>query len=314
MSRFLSQYLLLRFKLFYRSFELGLLFWILPVIAFGGGILASFKYPEFIYSKQLHLLLGNSSLLIWIHNKRKDHSFLKNTLNSTQLKAIYSIEYFLLSSPFIITAIITGNWLHCFIILVILGTASFSFSIKNNRKPISILKKWNIEWNSGGRTHGAIPLIALGAYLLCFFLPTTSYLNLFLYGIVILSFSSFQATEEAPSLIRIFDCSSQQFLAQKIKTHLKPIVVISLVSIIPIILLETEFWLMILLITIQGIAYNINTVLGKYANYQNEAGKVITSIVKIIFTVIPFLIPLNILLSIFLYRKAVSSLNPYLLC
>lgn len=309
---FIAQYFQLRFKLLYRNFELGALFWIIPIVIFGGVIYSLVNYIEFIQSNQIHLLLVNIVLLVLIHNKRKDAHFLKNSLTTSQLKSIYFIEYFLISIPFIFLAVVAINWYHFSLIPVLILLSSLSFSVGRKAKPISIFKKYNIEWNSGFRIYGLAPVAVIGIFISTFFLPTTSYLNFFIFGLLFLSLSSFQAIEEDSSFIRIFDCSPQQFLIQKVKTNLIPLAIIGLISLVPILIFEYRYWWILLLIILQGFIFNINTVLGNYANYQNEAGKLITFIVKLIFTVVPFLLPLNLILSISLYRKAIYSLKTYL--
>lgn len=309
---FLTQYFQLRFKLLYRNFELGALFWVLPLITFGGTIYTLINYTEIIHSKQVQLLLANTVLLVLIHNKRKDTHFLKKSLTTKQLKTVYFIEYLMLSIPFIVLAVGSINWLHFSIIPILIALSSLNLSVGRQVEPISIFKKWNIEWNSGFRTYGLAPITVIGFFISSFFLPTTSYLNIFIFGALFLAISSFQAIEEDTSFIRIFDCSPQQFLTRKIKTTLIPLVTIGSITLIPILFTEYTYWPIIILVITQGIIYNINTVLGNYANYQNEAGKLITFFVKIIFTVVPFLLPLNLILSIFLYRKAITSLKSYL--
>ncbi len=309
---FLIQYFQLRFKLLYRNLELGALFWIIPLVIFGGIIYSLINYIDFIHDKQIQILLVNILLLVLVHNKRKDAHFLKNSLTTSQLRGVHLIEYFLLSIPFFVLAIGGGNLIHLAISPVLVLLSFLSFSVGRKPKPRSIVKKWNIEWNSGFRTYGLVAITVLGFFISSFFLPTTSYLNIFLFGLIFLVISSFQGIEEAPSFIQIFDCSAQQFLIQKIKTALIPLVLIGFIALILILILEFDHLLIILLVTAQGIMFNINTVLGNYANYQNEAGKLITFFVKIIFTVVPFLFPLNLILSFFLYRKAITSLKPYL--
>ncbi len=312
MSHFLSQYFSLRLKLFYRNFELGLLFWIIPIFIGAGITYALINLTDFFHSKQLQLLLANIALLIWIHYKRKDRDFLRSTLTKNQIRLIYYLEYTLLSSPLIVLAFGCKNWIHLSLFLAILGIPFLSPSSRRQSKPLRIFKKWNIEWNSGFRLYGLAPILVISIYISSFFLSTTIYLNLFLFGLTILSPSLFLSIEEAPNWIKIFDCSPQQFLTQKVKLHLIHLFVFSLLTTLPIIILEFSHWPLILLILAQAIFYNLNTTLGKYANYQNEAAKIITSIVKTIFTLVPFLLPLNIILSLFLYRKAIQSLKPYL--
>lgn len=309
---FLTQYFQLRFKLLYRNFELGTLFWLLPLILFGGTIYTLINYTEAIHSRQIQLLLANIIFLFLIHNKRKDGHFLKNSLTTQQLRTVYFIEYLLLSIPFIILAIGSLNWLHLVIIPFLIILSSLTFSIGRKTKPTSLFKKSNIEWNSGFRIYGLAPIALIGIFISSFFLPTTSYLNIFIFGVLFLTLSSFQAIEEEASFIRIFDCSPQQFLIQKIKATLIPLALIGCIALIPILIVEQGYWPIIILVTAQGLIYNANTILGNYANYQNEAGKLITFFVKIIFTVVPFLLPLNIILTVFLYRKAITSLKPYL--
>jgi hypothetical protein len=291
---------------------LGILFWIIPIVIFSGVIYSLIHYLEFLHAKQVELFLVNVVVLILVHNKRKDSYFLKNLLVSEQLKIVYFLEYFLISIPFIVLAIGGQNWIHFAIILIMIVLSFISFSVGRKTKPISIFKRWNIEWNSGFRIYGLAPVIVVGFFIASFFLPTTNYLNIFIFGMVFLSFSSFQSIEEGATFIRIFDCSPGQFLMQKVKTNLRPLVMVGLVAVVPVLMVEMDHWLIIVLVIAQGLVYNVNTVLGNYANYQNEAGKLITFFVKIIFTVIPFLLPLNLLLSVFLYRKAMSSLKPYL--
>lgn len=309
---FLTQYFKLRFKLLYRNFELRALFWVIPLITFGGIIYTLINYTEVIHSRQIQLLLANTVLLFLIQNKRKDTHFLKNSLTTKQLKTVYFIEYLLLSIPFIVLAIGSLNWLHFSIIPILIVLSTLNLATVRQAKPISIFKKWNIEWNSGFRTYGLASITVIVFFISSFFLPTTSYLNIFIFGALFLAISSFQAIEEDTSFIRIFDCSPQQFLARKIKTTLIPLVITGSITLPPILFTEYTYWPIIILVITQGIIYNINTVLGNYANYQNEAGKLITFFVKIIFTVVPFLLPLNLILSVFLYRKAITSLKSYL--
>jgi len=309
---FLIQYFKLRFKLLYRNFELGALFWVLPLFVLGGVIYSLVNYVEFIHDSQIHLLLANSVLLFLIHNKRKDAFFLKNSLTIRELKTVYFIEYLLLSAPFIILAIGGQNGIHLVIIPIIFTLSFTSFSIVRKAKPVSTFKKWNIEWNSGFRIYGLAVLAIVAIFISTFFLPTTTYLNIFVFGILFLALSSFQAIEEEPFFIRIFNCSPQQFLLKKVKTSLIPLALTGLIALVPILIIEIDYWIFILLVFAQGLTYNINTVLGNYANYQNEAGKLITFFVKVIFTIVPFLLPLNLILTVYLFQKAITSLKPYL--
>ena len=200
---------------------------------FGGTFYTLINYTETIHSRQIQLLLANTVLLVLIHNKRKDAHFLKNSLTTKQLKTAYFIEYLLLSSPFIVLAIGSFNWLHLSIIPILIILSTLNLSVGRQVKPISIFKKWNIEWNSGFRTYGLAPVAVIGLFISSFFLPTTSYLNIFIFGALFLAISSFQAIEEDTSFIRIFDCSPQQFLARKIKTTLIPLVTIGSITLTP---------------------------------------------------------------------------------
>ncbi len=309
---FIGQYYRLKAKLLYRNFELGMLFWIIPLLTIFLVIFGLINYCEFIHSIETHLLLINSAFLLLIQQKRNDVHFLKSTLTKAQVQTIFILDNFSISLPFIILAIGAKIYLHIGIVIIILWISLFPISKLRKIAPMSLFKKWNIEWNSSFRIYGLAPLATIGLYVYSFFLPTTAYLNIFLFGICILSLSIFQNTEENLSFIRIFNCSTKQFIYKKLTVHLTPLLFVSLLTIVPILITESNYFLIILTILFQVLLFNINTILGKYANYENKAAKLVTFVVKLTFSIIPFLLPLNLILAAFLYKKAITSLNTYL--
>lgn len=269
------------------------------------------------YQKTPHAYYLTASiffLCLLIQAKRKDKSFVYTHITKPR-KEIY-IEYLVLTFPFAITSLLTVNWF-CYplliISLIIVPFLKYTLKQKTYFKNISsIISPSNFEWISGFRRSFLflIPLYTL-AVAFCWL----RILPLFLLWIMTISIASFYKECEPLQILKGEDLSSENFLRKKLFQHSKPMLILYA----PILIINTifnfEYWFINLLFIPTQISLLCFAICLKYSNYQPNRNPLVNTILLSFVSlgcIIPYFLPIPVLMTFEYFTKAKNNLNNYL--
>lgn len=228
----------------------------------------------------------------------------------------FFLEYLVLVLPFSISSLFTVNWC-CFpVLIVLLGLVPFlkySPTQKTHLRNISkIIPTYYFEWISGLRSSYLyiIPLYVLALAYSWYYL-----VSLVLLWFITVSITSFYAVAESLTILRVDEYNAKTFLVQKLKKHslllcyfYLPVVFIGLLS-------HPEYGLVYLLFIPTQVALLCFAICLKYAHYRpnhsNAANNVILSLTAL-GAIVPFLLPVPLVLMVVYYRKALLNVSNYL--
>ena len=249
-----------------------------------------------------------------IQSIRNDKTFVYSHIEKPQSE-IYS-EYFILTFPFAVSSLFTANWFCYPILLVTLSAIPFfkyTLPQKTYFKNItSIIPASYFEWISGFRQLFLflIPVYAL-AIGFCWF----KILPLFLLWLITIMIASFYGEFEPIQMLREGCYSSKQFLRQKLYRHSKYLLLLYT----PVLLVNTifnfEYWVVNLLFIPVQLSLLCFAICLKYSAYQpgkNLAGGSIIFAFVSLGSVIPFFLPVPLIMAFIYYGKAKNNLNNYL--
>ncbi len=244
---------------------------------------------------------------------RKDKTFIYNHLDHPHLE-IYS-EYILLTLPFSLSCLLTVNWFYYPSLLAALWFIpylKYTFKRKPHFKNISrIIPPTMFEWISGFRkTFGYLIPMYLLAIGFCWF----RFLPLFILWLINATIASFYSECEPIQILKESALSANQFLKKKLYQHSKYI----LLLFIPIVIVNTifnyEYWFIILLFIPIQLALICFAICLKYSNYQPNKiliGSNMTLSLVSIGVIIPYFLPIPLMLSLYYYGKAKKNLLNY---
>lgn len=253
-------------------------------------------------------------ICLFVQFNRKDKLFVYNHIDNPHREMFY--EYVVLTFPFAVPALFTSNW-YCYPLLIIalMLVSFFKFSLekKSYFKNISkVIRPADFELISGFRKTFIylIPLYT-GAVIFCWF----RFLPLILLWCITITVASFYNECEPLQLLKEEALSSKKFLWQKIVRHSKYLLLLDT----PIVLINSffnpEFWDINLLFIPTQLALLAFAICLKYSNYQPNknsiANSIILSLVSVC-TIIPYLIPIPVLMAYSYYVKATHNLDNYL--
>lgn len=246
--------------------------------------------------------------------KRKDKSFVYTHIDNPRRK-IY-IEYLLLTFPFAVSSLFTKNWL-CYPLLVValifVPSLKYTLNQKTYFKNISsIISPSNFEWISGFRKSFLylIPLyvVALG---FCWF----RILPLLLLWFITVTIASFYKECEPIQILKEGNLSSKMFLRKKNFQPAKSMVFLYAPILIINTLFNFDYWFVNLLFLSSQIALVCFAVCLKYSNYQPNKNFIANNIMLAFVSLgslVPYLMPIPILMTLEHYTKAKNNLKNYL--
>lgn len=306
----IKRLLILNLKRFWRLLcEIGILRSLFLLALFAYAIF--FIYRIIFLYNPLYSVIANAIILFSIHNSRKDKDFLSIVkINKTLL---FSIEYFIISLPFIISFLLTKNWSAVAVLLFLIYLISITkrpLKLKIS-KPLEypFISPKLFEWYSGIRYN--LPYLFF-TYLIA--LVFCIHLYIIPISILLLSFilSSFFIRTEPISFIDVFQFSSKKFLNMKLKSHL----LYSFLFILPLIII---FCIIhpsnILIVIISSIVYflvQLYSLILKYAFYTPNSTSEHNYIFIFLFFIgfiVPVFLPISIYFFITFYNKAINNLN-----
>jgi hypothetical protein len=278
--------------------------------------LAAVAFTYFVHrdeqgSLKLFGLLG--AVILFLHHSRKDRSFVFKHVPNPHLEM--TIEYFVLSFPFLFFGIYFMRFEYLLLLLIALFMVPYiNIEVKQEtfNKTIKHIPTPMFEWKSGVR-RTYFPFILLYAIALC-----SSWFKILplivLWFLTTLIMTFYDENEPQNFLNEGNATNEKHFLNGKIISHVK----ILLVLYIPILLINTIFnidfiWINILYLMAQVslLVFGITT---KYKHYVPSFNLItnssFTSIIVLIgalpiFFIIPFL------LAVVNYFKALTNLKPY---
>ena len=246
--------------------------------------------------------------------KRKDKVFVYTHLQNPY-REIY-LEYVALIFPFAVTCLLTDNWIMLPILLISLWLVpllKYTTKQKTYFKNISkIIPAYNFEWISGFRKSF---LLLILLYLLSVAFSWFRILPLFLLWFITVTICSFYTECEPLVILKEGNFSSKEFLWKKLLRHSKYLTLIYTPILIINILFNPEYWLLILLFIPIQLSLLCLAICLKYSTYEpntNSIGNSILFSVISIGSIIPFLLPLPLLMAVNAFGKAKRNLNTYL--
>jgi hypothetical protein len=229
-------------------------------------------------------------------------------------------DYFALLTPFISIILFTHFW-YCFF-LILIGVSLITLLKTRPQTTATHLRFLSrfipvsyFEVLSGGRKNYII-FVLLALYLAAVCLCWVRGLPLFLLWFITISIGSFFGEYEPLTMLRKDETlDAQQFIQSKLKQYIWPLLILYT----PILILNSLFqpdlwWLSCLFLVLQILNLTLS-ILYKYATYRSKAYFDTGSPVLIIAglcIVLPFLLPVVLLLNVRYYPKAIRNLSHYL--
>jgi hypothetical protein len=226
------------------------------------------------------------------------------------------LEYLLITFPFAVSSLFTDNWF-CFpileVALYLVPFLKFTLKQKTYLKHISsFIPASDYEWISGFRRSFGF-LVPL--YLLALGSSWFRVFPLIILWFISVTIASFYTECEPLHILREGNFSSSRLLKRKLFRMVKYILILQ----IPVLLINTifnpEFWLLNLLFVPLQVSFLSYAVFLKYSSYEpnkNAIGNnVVLSLVSL-GSIIPYFLPIPLLMAIFTFGKAKTNLNNYL--
>ena len=249
-----------------------------------------------------------------IQSYRNDKQFVYVHIRKSYFE-IYS-EYLALTFPFAVSSLFTANWL-CFPILALalflVPFLKFTLKQKTYFTTISsFIPATDFEWISGFRRSFGylIPL-----YLLALGLSWFRVFPLLILWFISVTIASFYTECEPLHILREGDFSSAELLKRKLIRMVKYMLILQ----IPVLAINTifnpEFWLLNLLFIPLQVSFLSYAVCLKYSSYEpnkNAIGNNVVLSVISLGSIIPYFLPIPLLMAVFTFGKAKMNLNNYL--
>lgn len=267
------------------------------------------KMPDAFY---LTAALYFICLLIQFY--RRDKTFAYNHIHKAH-SAFYS-EYFVLTFPFAVPCLFTANWFCYPLLVAALYTIPFlkyTFKKRAYFKNISsLVPASSFELISGFRKSF---LYIIPLYVLAMGFCWVRIFPLFALWFITVTIASFYKECEPQHILKEGGLLPKEFLHRKMFQNAKWLLLLYA----PVLLLNTIFnpdcWLINLLFIPTQIALLWFSICLKYSNYQPNknsiANNTILSLVSL-GCIVPYLLPIPILMAFDFYRKAKNNLDNYL--
>lgn len=272
-------------------------------------------YTVFLKSPDAYYLTAFLFLVcVALQSYRIDKQFVYIHIRNPHFE-MYS-EYLAFTLVFSVSSLFTDNWI-CFPALVaalfLVPFLKFTVKQKTYFTTISsVIQSQDFEWISGFRKSFGI-LIPL--YLLAIGFSWFRILPLLILWFITVIIATFYTECEPLHILKEGDPTSSQLLKRKLTRMMKYIFSLYTPVLVVNTILNPEYWILNLLfipLQISLVGYSISL---KYASYEpnkNAIGNnVILSIVSL-GSIIPYFLPIPLLMAVFTYGKAKKNLNIYL--
>lgn len=272
-------------------------------------------YTVFLKSPDAYYLTAFLFIVcVSIQSYRNDKQFVYVHIRKPHLE-MYS-EYLLITLPFAASSLFTSNWFCLPIVTAALYLVPFlKFTLKQKtylKNISSFIPATDFEWISGFRRSFGF-LIPI--YLLAFGLSWFRVFPLILLWFISVSIASFYTECEPLHILREGNFSSTRLLKRKLFRMMKYILIMQL----PVLLINTifnpGFWLLNLLFIPLQVSFLSYAVFLKYSSYEPNKNAIGNNVVLSLISVgsiIPYFLPIPLLMALFTYGKAKKNLNNYL--
>lgn len=263
--------------------------------------------------KGLYVFSLTILILSWFHISRNDKQFVYSQVDHPVQNTF--AEYFIFMLPVTIPSLFTSHWFYFPLLILSFYVIS---NIKINLKQRTmfphlskIISPQNFEWLSGLRKN-------LISFLILFVLAAiTSWIRilpLVFLCFIMLTVTSFYQECESLQILFASSPSPQKMLKQKIVSHTKFILIIF----IPILIVNSVFNPDFILINVAFLLIQITilifSILLKYTTYmpnENLKGNTVLLSAVTIGSLIPFFLPIPLIMCFRNYSKAIKNLNFY---
>jgi hypothetical protein len=245
---------------------------------------------------------------------RKDKSFVYNHIHHPYLE-IY-LEYVALTFLFAVPCLFSPNWFCYPVLLITLAFLPFlKYTLKQKtyfKNISSIIPASSFEWISGFRKYflSLVPLYIL-ALCICWF----KVLPLLILWYITVTITAFYAEYEPLQILREGSLSSKAFLRKKLIKHSLYLVVLYVPIVLINAFLNSDFLVVdILFIPIQ-LCILCLAICYKYANYlpnKNAGGANMTLSLVSVGSIMPYFLPVPLIMAIDYYGKAKTNLDTFL--
>lgn len=272
-------------------------------------------YTVFLKSPDAYYLTAFLFMVcVSIQSYRNDKQFVYIHIRKPHFE-MYS-EYLALTFLFSVSSLFTDNWF-CFPLLIgalfLVPYLKFTVKQKTYFATISsVIPANDFEWISGFRRSFGI-LVPL--YFLAIGLSWFRILPLFILWLITVTIASFYTECEPLHILKEGNLSSTKLLKRKLIRMVKYILTLY----VPVLVINTifnpEYWILNLLfipLQISLVGYSICLKYSSYEPNKNAIGNnVILSVVSL-GSIIPYFLPIPLLMAIFTYVKAKKNLKIYL--
>lgn len=267
------------------------------------------QYPNFILVD-----LTLVTIVFSIQLKRKDKKFLSMISSKPQL--VFFTEYILLTSPVLLMILFSKNGFSLAGIslsYLLISTINYESSVKHLTINFSrFIPKENFEWIAGLRKFFwyFFPI-----YLFAFALLFLKFISLFLLWLLLGFIANFYQQSEPINLLRVNEQTPKEFLFKKIISHLKIYLIFSLPLVLAYVIIQEDIWIAMLFYCLSIINF-ILFILLKYSSYRpnlnlNSYTMFNTGLAHIS-VLIPFLLPIPLIICFREYKNAIINLKLYL--
>lgn len=260
------------------------------------------------------MTVGLLTICLYLQSVRKDRLFVFTHIENPHLEIW--IEYLAWTFPFAISSLFNKYWFFYLLLmagLYVITYLNYSIRQKTWLGNISILiPATNFEWISGIRKNMVytIPL-----YLVAIGFGWFSYLSLFILWLLTIIITTFYSECEPLQILKEGNNSPKLLLGKKMIKHGTCLIILYA----PVLMLNTlvnpENWLVNFLFVVVQISLLCFSIGFKYTMYEpnkpSTGGEVIQGLTAI-GSVIPFLVPVPVIMAFRYYYKAIRNLNNYL--
>jgi len=272
-------------------------------------------YTFFLKSPDAYYLTAFLFLIcVALQSYRNDKQFVYVHIRKPHFEMY--LEYLAFTLVFSISSLFTDNWI-CFPVLLaallLIPFLKFTVKQKTYFTTIStVIQAYDFEWISGFRKSFGI-LIPL--YLLAIGFSWFRILPLLILWFITLIIASFYTECEPLHILKEGDPSSSKLLKSKLIRMMKYTFILYMPVLVVNTIFNPEYWILNLLfipLQMSLVGYSICLKYSSYEPNKNAIGNnVILSIVSL-GSIIPYFLPIPLLMTVFTYGKAKKNLNIYL--
>lgn len=247
---------------------------------------------------------------------RKDQALLQLAARNAYVE--YLVLYALISAPSLLVFIWHGEFFYAGILIGFCFILP-AFKLSAERKVQDsffdfgkLIPDYLMEWKCGFRQYGlAVTVMWIAAISLGFYPGTIPILLLF----ITMNTAVFYLHGEGRELLLVHRLGAGALVRKKLRQHILSFLVLISPLIIEFLIFNSEYWFVLLYAVIGSLIISVNAILFKYAQYSpglSLENNTSLQAISLGCFLIPFLMPVPIILSFINYEKAKKNLNNYL--